>query len=151
MRWWRHWLAGEATGIMNEPRLRVFMPYATASETKGREIPGRWIAERNWPNRPAVRRWHLNAGALGDKPVKGAAIVHRNGDIVGTTRPEWLDRLPIEQTHDDNRSLVFDSEVLGEPLEILGTPEAPCGAPHAGQVTETGCGRLALALGERPP
>jgi hypothetical protein len=123
VRWWRHWLAGDATGIMDEPRLRVFMPYATASETKGREIPGRWIAETSWPNRPRLLRYHLNAGSLGVTPVKGPAIVHRNGDIVGTTKPEWLDRLPIEQSHDDKRSLVFDSEALAEPLEILGTPE----------------------------
>lgn len=123
VRWWRHWLNGEKTGIMDEPRLRVFMPYATASETAGRPIPGRWIAEPSWPNTPATRRYHLNAGALGDSPVAGPLIVHRNTDVVGSTKPEWLDRLPIEQSYDDTRSLVFDSAALAEPMEILGSPE----------------------------
>jgi hypothetical protein len=27
VRWWKHWLAGERTGIMDEPMLRAYMPY----------------------------------------------------------------------------------------------------------------------------
>ena len=38
LRWWAHWLNGEATGIMDEPMLRAFMPYATAAEAPNRRI-----------------------------------------------------------------------------------------------------------------
>lgn len=127
VRWWKHWLAGEATGIMDEPRLRVFMPYATASEAAGKPIPGRWIAETRWPNAPKMKRYHLNlaggGNVLGDKPATELAASFRNASLVGSTKPEWLDRLPIEQSHDDRQSQVFDSAVLAEPLEIFGTPE----------------------------
>ncbi len=127
VRWWRHWLAGEETGIMNEPRFRCFMPHATSAEVAGAAIPGRWIAEQRWPIRQASRRYFLNDGALGADPIRGSAIVHRDKGIVGTTKPEWLDRLPIEQSHDDALSTVFDSRPLLEPLEILGAPQAKLG------------------------
>ncbi len=123
VRWWRHWLAGDANGIMDEPRLRVFMPYATASESAGRPIPGRWIAERAWPAKPATRRYYLNTGSLDETPGNGPPIVHRDKGVVGAAKPEWLDRLAIEQSHDDARSAVFDSPALTAPVEILGSPE----------------------------
>ncbi len=123
VRWWRHWLMGEATGIMDEPSLRCFMPYATVAETGEAPIPGRWIAEPHWPRRHSTLRFHLNDGALGDEPVRGASIVHRDKGVVGTTKPEWLDRPAIEQSHDDGLSTVFDSGQLAQPLEILGSPQ----------------------------
>ena len=49
VRWWRHWLSGEATGIMDEPPLRAFMPYQTAREAGASPIPGRWIAAMKPP------------------------------------------------------------------------------------------------------
>lgn len=127
VRWWRHWLAGEATGIMDEPRLRCFMPYATAAESGGAKVAGRWIAEPQWPRRAATREYYLNSGSLGDDPVRGASIVHRDKGVVGTTKPEWLDRLPIEQSHDDALSTVFDGAPLAEPVEILGAPRVRLG------------------------
>jgi len=124
LRWWRHWLVGEATGIMSEPRLRCFMPEVTSSETGGAPVPGRWIAEPDWPRRYASRRFVLNDGALGNDPVRGVQIVHRDKGVVGAAKPEWLDRLPAEQSHDDALSTVFDSRPLNEPLELLGAPHA---------------------------
>ncbi|MDP3495928.1 MAG: CocE/NonD family hydrolase [Hyphomonadaceae bacterium] len=120
VRWWRHWLAGDATGIMNEPRLRCYMPYTTAAEAGSEPVPGRWIAEASWPRRSAERLLYLNSGSLGTEPERGASIVHRDKGVIGTTKPEWLDRLPIEQSHDDALSTVFDGKPLAEPFEILG-------------------------------
>ena len=124
VRWWRHWLVGEPTGFLAEPDLRAFMPYATAAESRGQPIPGRWIAERHWPAKHPRRRLYLTAGSLAAAAGPSVIVTHRDTAIVGTTKPEWLDRLPIEQSHDDKRSTVFDSEVLDAPLEILGSPIA---------------------------
>jgi predicted acyl esterase len=121
IRWWREWLVGERTGIMDEPRLRLFMPAATASE--GIPVPGRWIGERQWPPPASQRRLYLNAGALEPEAKPGAPFLHRDRDVVGMTKPEWLDRLPIEQSYDDALSTVFDTAPLDEPLEIAGEPE----------------------------
>ncbi len=123
IRWWRHWLMGEATGIMNEPRLRCFMPTSTTSEVQGAAIPGRWIAESNWPTRTSTHRYFLNTGALASTAIGGAPIIHRDKGIVGTTKPEWLDRPPIEQSHDDQLSTIFDTAPLAADLEILGAPK----------------------------
>lgn len=121
VRWWRRWLMGEPTGIMEEPRLRLFMPEATASE--GGPVPGRWIGEQAWPPQTAAKTLYLNAGALESQPRLGAPLLHRDRGVVGTTKPEWLDRLPIEQGHDDALSAAFDSAPLDEAMEIAGEPE----------------------------
>lgn len=121
VRWWRHWLMGEATGIMEEPRVRLYMQAATASEAQ--PVPGRWIAERAWPARTSTRVLYLNAGELAPQGIKTADIVHRDRGVVGTTKPEWLDRLPIEQSHDDAMCAVFDTAPLDEAMEIAGSAE----------------------------
>lgn len=118
VRWWRHWLMKEETGIMAEPRVRVFLPEATASE--GGPIPGQWIASEIWPPRGEAVTWHLNEGGLGTIPRASQARVHRDKGIVGTTKPEWLDRLPIEQSYDDALSTVFDTAALEAPVELAG-------------------------------
>jgi predicted acyl esterase len=125
VRWWRHWLMGEATGIMDEPMLRAFMPYATWSRSRPAEIPGRWIAEPAWPSRAIKpRSLHLTPASLADRPGP-AHVAQIVGDrIVGLTKPEWLDRPPIEQSLDDKKSLSFESAVLDRDTEILGYPVA---------------------------
>ena len=121
VRWWRHWLMQEDTGIMREPRVRVFLPTATASE--GGPIPGRWIASEQWPPVAHSLTFHLNTGELGATPKPGPELIYRDRGIVGTTKPEWLDRLPLEQSHDDALSSVFDSTPLTMPIELTGEPE----------------------------
>jgi hypothetical protein len=64
----------------------------------------------------------LNSGGLEPAGRQGADIVHRDRGIVGTTKPEWLDRLPIEQSHDDAMCAVFDTPPLEETMEIVGSP-----------------------------
>ena len=120
IRWWRHWLMGEATGIMDEPRVRLFMPNATASESG--PIPGRWISNAHWPLQTAQQRWFLNSAILAQQPATAADIIHRDRGLVGMSKPEWLDRLPVEQSSDDKLSAVFDTLPLDEPVEIAGTP-----------------------------
>ena len=121
VRWWREWLMHERTGIMEEPRLRLFLPSATASE--GGPVPGRWVGEQRWPPPASLRRFYLNTGALEPQAKSGEPTVHRDRGVVGTTKPEWLDRLPIEQSYDDALSAVFDAQPFGEALEIAGEPE----------------------------
>ncbi len=121
VRWWRHWLMQEDIGIMREPRVRVFLPEATASE--GGPIPGHWIASEHWPPPHQALTFHLNAGKLYTSATPGADLIHRDRGIVGTTRPEWLDRLPLEQSHDDALSTVFDSAALTAAVELTGEAE----------------------------
>src|SRR5262249_38785039 len=110
VRWWHHWLNDIDTGIMDEPRVRMFMPYATAEESLPEPIPGRWIEEANWPPPAKTLTIGLGQGSLHERT------------IVGLRKPEWLNRLPQEQSSDDDTSLVFDTLPLTEDIEMLGCP-----------------------------
>ncbi len=125
VRWWSHWLKREATGIMAEPILRAFMPYETWAQARPKDIPGRWIAEAAWPS-PSIllRPFHLTLEGLADRPGPAARVEVAGDRVVGLTKPEWLDRPPIEQSLDDARSRTFDSAPLADDLEILGYPVA---------------------------
>ncbi|HEY3887856.1 MAG TPA: CocE/NonD family hydrolase [Caulobacteraceae bacterium] len=122
VRWWAHWLKGDDTGIMNEPMLRALMPSCAPSAVVPAEIPGRWIAEAAWPPRTIERVLYLTDGALSDQPGPAETVICVGDRIVGLTKPEWLDRPPVEQSPDDARSLVFRTAALTEDLEILGAP-----------------------------
>jgi len=127
VRWWREHLAGEATGIMDEPRLRVFMPNATAAAVSPGPIPGRWIAEDAFPAASVERQdYHLAGGALALEGGEGPAIDVRDSRVVGLRSFEWVPfappELPSEQSADDARSVIFDTAPLTEPVEILGRP-----------------------------
>jgi hypothetical protein len=123
VRWWHQWLYGVDTGIMDEPEFRAFLPYATARESLPKDIPGRWVAEQAWPPKTREATYYLNAGTLGTAAGPRRDLAYRALEVVGLTKPEWLDRLPIEQSADDRHSLTFDSEPLAAELEILGHPK----------------------------
>jgi predicted acyl esterase len=127
LRWWRHWLAGEETGVMEGPVFRFYMPYATPAETKMGDIPGRWASEAAWPS-PHVRPdvLHLAPGKLQTAPPPPSTLHYVGDKIVGLTKPEWIPyavaELPTDQRADDARSLVFDLAPLTADLEIVGVP-----------------------------
>ena len=127
VRWWRHWLLGEATGVMSEPMLRIYLPDATASQVSPRPIPGRWIAEASWPApNVADRTLHLAAGGLHDTPEPAETLRVAGDRIVGLGAVEWVPfaptELPGEQSADDARSAVFDTFPLAAATEVLGVP-----------------------------
>jgi uncharacterized protein len=129
VRWWKHWLAGETTGIMDEPMLRAYMPYRTSSEVYPLDTPGRWIAETRWPSpRIRPRTWYLDDGRLSPKIGTRSEVKYVGDRIVGLQKPEWLpfppEGMPGEQTPDDRNSLLFDTDPLDSDLEILGHPIA---------------------------
>jgi uncharacterized protein len=128
VRWWQQWLMGVDTGIMQEPMLRVYMMYQADSQAFPNEVPGRWVAETVWPS-PRTRSVNLyfnEGGILSGKAGKHAEAKYVGDKIVGVTKPQWIYGRPteLEQSQDDNNSLVFDSEPLNEDLEILGYPTA---------------------------
>ena len=122
VRWWEHWLKDVDTGLMDEPMLRAFMPYRPASAVVPDEIPGRWIGEPAWPPKAKTRTLYLTGDSLADEPGLESTVDYVGDRIIGLTKPEWLDRPPVEQSLDDARSLVFRTAVLEDDLEILGNP-----------------------------
>jgi putative CocE/NonD family hydrolase len=151
VRWWKHWLADAATGIMDEPMMRVYMPYRTASEMYPKETPGRWVAEPSWPA-PTIknRTWFLNAGKLEAEAGPRNNVVYVANKIVGLQKPAWLPfppaGLPGEQSPDDRNSLLFDTAPLAADLEILGHPVA-----HIRVAADQPVAKVALRLCEVTP
>jgi uncharacterized protein len=151
VRWWKHWLTGARTGIMDEPMLRTYMPYRTASEVYPADTPGRWIAEQRWPSSTIESRtWYLNEGRLSFKPGAHGEVKYVGDKIVGLQKPEWLpfppEGIPGEQTPDDRNSLLFDSDPLDADIEILGHPVA-----HVRVAADQPVAKLALRLCEVTP
>lgn len=128
-RWCDHWMKGIDTGIMQEPKYRVWMQESLPPATCYSERPGRWVAEAAWPSdRIEARRLCLNAGGtLDDRPGpvaalpvcsplwvgNGAGEIGRYGDAA-----DW----PTDQRTDDGGSLVFVTAPLPARCEILGAP-----------------------------
>lgn len=132
LRWWDHWLKGVDTGIMKEPMVRAWMQNMPAKPDVP-DVPGRWVAEDNWPSPRITEQVLFFTGSRG---LAAAASKDTQLDLqplqtVGANSGNWCPsgagasedmaiELALDQRPDDARSLVFDSEPLPEALEILG-------------------------------
>lgn len=131
LRWWRHWLYGEDTGIMDEPLYRVWIT--------GEERPqpfylpdhaGRWAAEDQWPSPRIERRaLHLNAAGLSGEPAPGATLSVCSPASAGRDCGRWggyggsCPDMAIDQRREDGLALCFDTLPLDGDLTLLGAPE----------------------------
>jgi predicted acyl esterase len=147
LRWWHHWLNDVDTGIMEEPLLRAFMPYATPAESLPAPAPGRWIEERAWPSVSiAARTLFLGENRLRPDRPSGKRVAIASTAPVGLCKPEWLNHPPLEQSDDDANSLIFDSATLDDDLEILGQPVA-----RLRIASDKPLGQIAVRLTEAKP
>ncbi len=126
LRWWDRWLKGVETGVMDEPMLRAWMTESVKPAPYHEILPGRWVGEPSWPppGRPP-RRLFLTDGGLSPQgaPLEPHAVC--SPQTVGRHAGSWC---PFgraadqagDQREDDDRSLVFETAVLDEAVEILG-------------------------------
>jgi len=134
LRWWDHWLKGRDTGIMQEPMLRAWMQDSAEPSTQYRHRPGRWVAEDTWPS-PNVSTHrlypapggHLAGDPTGRDQAEDADFTIQSPLSVGFFAGKWCSYssgpdLPYDQREEDGGALVFDSDPLPEPVELLGAP-----------------------------
>ena len=130
VRWFDHWLKGKDTGIMDEPDFAVYVrDWLSARPGNRKYVPGRWRWEDGWPIERGRKQewyahgrpWPVNANrrtATHNWRTRRRSVSKEVGRRCGgavsrqTSNP-WM-------TH----SLVYDSEPLQEPMEILGWPVA---------------------------
>ncbi|MYT68427.1 MULTISPECIES: CocE/NonD family hydrolase [unclassified Streptomyces] len=117
LRWWDHWLKGEDTGVMAEPKLRSYLsdshPPATVYDT----LPGHWVGDPSWPS-PNVTTVGY---ALQGSPVVVRSPQHTGLDA-GRFFPFGNDAdLPPDQRDEDAQSACFEFEVP-EDVQVLGRP-----------------------------
>jgi uncharacterized protein len=130
LRWWDKWLKGIETGIMDEPVLRAWINEPIRPNPFYKEKPGRWVAEKTWPSqRIQSSTWSLGQERLEQPGVQPeeAALTINSPQTVGLAGGKWspygLDAdQPGDQREEAGGSLLFDTEILKEPFEILGAP-----------------------------
>jgi len=130
LRWWRHWLKGEDTGIMGEPDLRVWITGEERPRPWYMEHAGAWAAEEAWPSPRIERRTlFLNAGGLDAAPGTGPLLSVRSPATAGTDCGRWggyggdSPDMAIDQRREDALALSFDSAPLEADTVLLGAPE----------------------------
>lgn len=130
-RWWDQWLKGKDTEVLSEPAVVVYMQRFDRPSSERTETSGYWRRENELPvGGSASQVFHLNEdGRLGHEPDSEAAVdrlVYK--PTAGTTGGEFSAGglpnfgLPLDQRADEAFSLVYTSEALKAPLEILGRP-----------------------------
>ncbi len=130
LRWWDHWLKGQATGIMDEPLVRVWLQASTRPASHHTTWPGRWVAEPSWPSPSiAMQALSLNTpGTLDPEPGSGGSRAVEGSQIHGLDSGAWCPYgvpgdMPPDQRLEDGLALTFTSAPLEAPQAILGYPE----------------------------
>ncbi|HEX5788623.1 MAG TPA: CocE/NonD family hydrolase [Woeseiaceae bacterium] len=129
VRWFDQWLKGADTGILDEPAFAVYVRDSHPPDPAIERVPGRWRWEDGWPlARTDWQAWYAGPGHdLARRP--GAQAVHRlsappSTGLEGGGPTMWWGSVTPDQQPMDAASLVYDSEPLDAPLEILGRPLA---------------------------
>ncbi|MEX0430604.1 CocE/NonD family hydrolase [Spiribacter insolitus] len=130
-RWWDQWLKDEDTRIMDEPMLRAWVQEAAEPATRYHHRPGRWVGEAEWPS-PMVstrtlypgRGSHLRPEPMADDE---APFILQSPLSLGLFAGKWCSYaagpdLPYDQREEDGGALVFETDPLDAPLELLGAP-----------------------------
>ena len=116
-RWFGHHLRGDQNGIMDLPRLAVYV--RTGPPYDGVRAAGYWRAEPSWPPSDGTTL------ALVLDDLEHSELTWQGPQWVGGHAPAW-DRAGIgslDSSLDDEASLCFETAPLDEPIEILGCPE----------------------------
>jgi len=130
LRWWDKWLKDRETGIMDEPMLRAWMLDSMPPSTSYHQRYGRWVSESTWPSPATIERnYKLAPYRLVEShgSAEAATLALQSPLSNGLFAGKWCSYsntpdLPHDQREEDGGALVFTTEPLEEPLEILGAP-----------------------------
>ena len=129
VRWFDQWLKNENTGILEEPKFAIYVRDYHPPDDSIEYIPGYWRWEDGWPAKDTKKMvWF----AQEDNKLLGTTSTSSEHHL--TNKPSiglegggptmWWGSIPPDQAPMDKDSLVYDSDTLKEPLEILGRPIA---------------------------
>jgi predicted acyl esterase len=126
VRWWDYWLKGRDTGVLQDPRLVIYMQHWHPPDPSLQEVPGEWRREDSWPPREAKNSTVFLQGNHTLVDAAGESAVHqlRYVPSIGVEAGFWWGELLSDVRPVDAFSLVYDSAPLKEDLAILGRPHA---------------------------
>ncbi|MGH7498295.1 MAG: CocE/NonD family hydrolase [Gemmatimonadales bacterium] len=128
VRWWDYWLKGRNTGILDEPRVTVYMRSSFEPQPwiGTKDIPGEWRSD-DWPPKGLTQRaFYLGPNHTLGATASESSAVHTLEYFasVGPQAGYLWSRLQPDQRPVDAYSLVYDSQPLTDELAILGRPVA---------------------------
>ncbi len=126
VRWWDYWLKGRDTGVLQDPKLLVYMRHWYPPDMNLENVPGEWRREDAWPPREQKNTTLFLQGnhTLAASPAGTATHQLAYVPSVGVEAGFWWGELLPDVRPMDAFSLVYDSAPLDEDLAILGRPHA---------------------------
>ena len=129
VRWFDQWLKGIDTGILDEPRFAVYVRDWHPPGPGVDEIPGHWRWEEGWPIERSITKTFYAGQDHGLFSSPSAQATHSlkykpSVGLAGGGPVMWWGNIPPDQQSMDDYSLIYDSQPLDSPLEILGMPRA---------------------------
>jgi uncharacterized protein len=129
--WWDRWLKGIENGAEAWPDYRAYITEGIRPAPERLFDPGRWIAEETWPS-PNVQpqTWTFtDQGALTRSAAQAVqTMTIRSPQDCGVMAGEYFTLSPkgdpaADQRRDDAGSLVFETPVLVDAMQVLGRPQ----------------------------
>ncbi|GAB4374006.1 MAG: CocE/NonD family hydrolase [Kiloniellaceae bacterium] len=126
IRFWDRWLKGIVNGAEDDPQVTAYILEALRPAPKRLHDPGRWIAVERWMGAKAKTLKLFADGRLAAAGKSSGAIAIDSPPDTGVMGGEYFalkpgGELPADQRPDDGGSAVFETEVLKEPLALLGS------------------------------
>ncbi|MGB7294439.1 MAG: CocE/NonD family hydrolase [Candidatus Aminicenantales bacterium] len=123
VRWWDHWLKDRDTGVLEDPRLTLFLRDAHPPGRDLQTAPGSWISTE-WPvpGTEWKKFYPAEDHRLLETPGKPgeASLAYMPG--YGINSGLWWGEPTDDMRPDDAGSLVFDSPILENGFAIAGLP-----------------------------
>lgn len=125
--WWNHWLRGQETELLREPRLLVFQRSGHRPDRTLTATAGFWRFE-DWPVQGSRRDTLFLASPSGlgsvalDSGVGSRPLRLRYFPGFGVMGGDWWGEPTGDMRRDDAGSLVFDTPVLDSARSLLGFP-----------------------------
>jgi hypothetical protein len=126
VRWWDYWLKGRDTGVLQDPRLVIYMQHWHPPDPNLPEVPGEWRRVDSWPPPDAHgATWFLQPNhTLAESPAENTTHQLKYVPSIGVEAGFWWGELLSDVRPVDAFSLVYDSAPLAEEVAILGHPHA---------------------------
>ncbi len=123
LEWWDHWLKSDQPDTPEWPRLRVWMREFDTPGDSLAQRSGAWVQSGPASQESETQDWDLSTLKSSDGPLPwrvpaDPTVGQTAGDTGYFGRPGGL---PLDQTADDDRSLVFETAPLAQDVIIYGS------------------------------
>lgn len=126
VRWFDYWLKGRDTGVVNDPRLVIYMQHWHPPDPNLESVPGEWRKEDVWPpaNTKNATLFLQGNHTLAESPAQADSHSLKYVPTIGVEAGFWWGELLSDTRPVDAFSLVYDSAPLENEVAILGRPRA---------------------------